>query len=158
MDSPSGWTGSARLSLLSAWAEHGLEVRAQSRLQALEEVFPGPFVPPRLWATVGSSELAILSLLKVLGTVWCGGVTGMGDPSSLARTSMSSTLPCPFPFGKGSAARAGWEEAQRRLCRVRAGHSRACPQCVQISGKLGPRACFVLEVNWLLPEMAGSPH
>lgn len=38
-------------------------------LLALEEVFPGPRCAPRVWATMGSSELAILSLLKVLGAV-----------------------------------------------------------------------------------------
>lgn len=29
----------------------------------------------------------------------------------------------------------------------KAGHGRACPQCVLSSGRLGPRACFVLEVK-----------
>lgn len=38
-------------------------------LLGLEEVFPGPRCASRVWATMGSSELAILSLLKVLGAV-----------------------------------------------------------------------------------------
>lgn len=40
----------------------------------------------------------------------------------------------------------------------KAGHSRACPHCVLISGKLEPRACFVLKTTGCFLKWQDNPH